>query len=105
MFEKLKAAGARLFHWNSLRARLVDDWHEAARWWSMRFNAIGLANLSFVSIDPTAALGVWNMMPGEVRAVLPHNFLTVLGGILIFLAMLSRVVKQKPKGEPVARND
>jgi hypothetical protein len=81
-----------------LRDRLVDDWHCATRWWSVRFNAVGLAILSFVSFDPTAALGVWNMMPGEVRAVLPHNFLTVLGGILIFLALLSRVVKQKPNG-------
>jgi hypothetical protein len=79
-----------------LRARLIEDCGRWWRFWSMRFNALALAILTFVSFDPTAALGVWNMMPGEVRAVLPHNFLTWVGGILIFLSMLSRVVKQKP---------
>ena len=82
----------------SIRKRLVDDVDCMLHWWSLRFNAVALAILGFVSFDPAAALGAWNMMPGDVRAVVPHNFLVWIGGILVALSMLSRVVKQKPGG-------
>lgn len=82
-----------------LRDRLVDNWCHAWRWWSVRFNALGLAILGFVSFDPVAALGVWNMLPAEVRAHLPRNFLLILGGALFLLSMLARITKQKkPNG-------
>lgn len=80
-----------------VRARLVDDWKRAWRWWSMRFNAAGIAVLAFVQFEPGAVLWVWNMMPGEVRRFLPPNFLLWVGLGLFLLSMLSRVVKQEKK--------
>jgi hypothetical protein len=82
--------------WGKLKNRLIDDWCHAWRWWSMRFNAIGLAIMGWVQFDPVSALGVWNMMPGPVRDVLPHNFVQLAGLALFALSMLARVVKQKP---------
>ncbi|MGH6659728.1 MAG: hypothetical protein ACREBP_01015 [Sphingomicrobium sp.] len=84
---------------DKIKRHLVDNWRHAWRWWSLRFNALGLLILSFVSFDPVGALGVWNMMPPEVRAYLPHNFVLWVGGIFMFLSMLARVTKQKkPNG-------
>jgi hypothetical protein len=80
----------------AIEKRLVDDVNVAWRWWSLRFNAVGLAILTFVQFDPNGALWAWNMMPYDVRRVLPPTFLTWVAGILFGLAMLSRVVKQKP---------
>lgn len=76
---------------------LVDNWKQAWRWWSLRFNALGLVILSWVSFDPVSVLAVWNLMPPHVRAFLPPNFLTFIGLALFGLSMLARMVKQKPK--------
>lgn len=98
MLEKTWAAVERLLSRTTLDDILVDRWTSAWRWWSMRFNALGLIILSWVQFDPVGALGVWNMMPGPVREVLPPRFVTYIGIGLFALSMLARVVKQKPDG-------
>lgn len=80
-----------------LKDKLVSDAGRWWRWWSLRFNALGLVILSWVQFDPVGALNVWNMMPTPVRAVLPQNFVMIVGMLMFGLSMLSRVVKQKPK--------
>lgn len=87
---------ARLIAW--IRAHLIDDAKRFHHFWSVRFNAAGLAILSWVSLDPISTLNIWNMMPGDVRAFLPRQFVLLIGTILIGLALLSRVVKQKSPG-------
>jgi hypothetical protein len=64
------------------------------RLWSLRLNALGLAILGYVQFDPIGALAVWNMLPFEVRRVLPPNFLTIVGMVLFGLSMLARLVRQ-----------
>lgn len=78
-----------------IRGRLVDDARCFLRWWSVRFNAAGLAILSWVSFDPVSALAAWNMMPAAVRQVLPAHFIAYAGLALFVLGMLARVVDQK----------
>ena len=83
--------------------KLIEDWAGRAwKLWSIRLNAIGLAILGWVQIDPVSALSVWNMMPGDVRTVLPQNFIAILGGMFFVLSMMARLVRQ-PKLEN--RND
>lgn len=80
------------------RDYLVPDARLWWRWWSVRFNAIGLAILAWVQFDPVSALAVWNMMPAQVRNVVPEHALTGLAVFFFALAMLARVVRQ-PKLE------
>jgi hypothetical protein len=80
--------------WGKLKKLLVDNWCLAWRWWSMRFNALGLLILGYVQFDPVGALGVWNMMPHPVKSVLPQNFVAIAGMTLFALSMLARIVKQ-----------
>ena len=77
-----------------IQARLVDGWRAAWRWWSIRLNALGLLILGFVQFDPVGALYVWSLMPSAVQAVLPRNFLLILGLALFALAMIARLVRQ-----------
>lgn len=77
-----------------IKERLVPEAKQAWRWWSIRFNAIGLAILGWVQFDPVSAMAVWNMMPAHVREVLPPHLLTAVAFFFFVLAMLSRVVKQ-----------
>lgn len=81
-----------------LRDHLVPGARQAWRWWSIRFNAIGLAILAWVQFDPVSVLSVWNMMPGHLRAALPPHMLNAAAFFFFALAMLARVVKQ-PKLE------
>jgi hypothetical protein len=79
--------------------KLIEDW--ARKWWrlwSVRLNAIGLGILGWVQFDPVGAIAVWNMMPPDVRRVLPPNIVTLIGLALFGLSMLARVVAQ-PKLE------
>ena len=55
----------RLLNW--MRTHFVNDARQWWRWWSMRFNAIGLAILAWVQFDPVSVLAVWNMMPRQVQ--------------------------------------
>lgn len=64
------------------------------RLWSIRLNAIGLSLLAWVQIDPVSALAVWNMMPHDVRAVLPQNIVTIVGLAFFALSMIARLVVQ-----------
>lgn len=77
-----------------IKRHLVPEARQAWRWWSLRFNAIGLAILGWVQFDPVGALAVWNMMPANVRAALPPHLLTFVAFTFFALAMLARVVKQ-----------
>lgn len=73
------------------KLRLIDHWKVAWRLWSIRFNALGLAFLSF---DFVGAMHVWNMLPPDLRAVVPQRFLSVIGAVLFVLSMISRIIKQ-----------
>jgi hypothetical protein len=83
---------------NWVRAHLVPDARLWWRWWSQRFNAIGLAILAWVQFDPVSVLAVWNMMPVQLRGVLPEHALVGLALVFFALAMLARIVRQ-PKLE------
>jgi len=77
---------------------LIPDIKLVWRMWSVRLNAIGLAILAWVQIDPVSVLAVWNMMPYDVRHALPSNTISIIGMIVFGLSMLARVVRQ-PKLE------
>lgn len=92
LFRQPRTVVGKAIAW--VRARLVDDARNVLRWWSTRFNIVGAAILSWVQFDPVHTLGVWNMMPPEVRRILPPSTLAIVGFVLLGLGMLSRLVKQ-----------
>lgn len=77
-----------------IRRFFCDDLRHWWKLWSLRFNAVGVAILSYVYFDPVGALAVWNMMPAPVRDLLPRDVLTHVGMALFALSMLARLVKQ-----------
>lgn len=93
IYRRLLPGFARIV--DAIKARLVSDARNFHRWWSVRFNALGLLILGWVQIDPVSVLGIWNAMPPHVRAFLPPNFLTYAGMALFSLSMLARMVDQK----------
>lgn len=74
--------------------KLIDNARQWWRLWSVRLNAAGLAILAWVQFDPVGAMMAWNFMPREVRAILPPNFITIVGMILFALSMMARLLVQ-----------
>lgn len=78
--------------------RLIENWRTWWRLWSVRLTALGTALQSLFLAWPDIALTMWNMMPGEVKALLPQQIVFGLPLAFFAAAMIARVVKQ-PKLE------
>ncbi|RSU46356.1 glycoside hydrolase family protein [Sphingomonas sp. S-NIH.Pt15_0812] len=71
------------------------DWREASRWWSVRVSALGSLLYAAMLLMPDQLLGLWNMMPAEVRTLLPARAGNWLGMILFALVIVARVLPQR----------
>lgn len=94
--EKITSAWQKVKAW--INDHLVEEAHEWWMLWSTRLNAIGLALLTWIQIDPVSVLGVWNMMPASMKAVVPSNIFQLVAITLFLLGMMARFVRQ-PKVE------
>ncbi len=83
-----------------LKSRVVDDWRDWWKLWSVRLNALGLAIMGWVAFDPVPILYVWNLLPREVRVLLPAAPLAVIGATLFALSMSAKLVKQRKLEKP-----
>lgn len=72
-----------------LRARLIDDWREASRFWSVRMNAAGALLLPLLTMVPS--------MPAEIQAMLPPTLRAILVGLWCVASIGARLFAQKPK--------
>lgn len=70
--------------WARLRARLIDDWRRAWRFWSVR-----------LSVLSAVLMGGWQALPPELRADLPYANQVAVG--LFLLVALSRLAQQGTK--------
>lgn len=71
----------------AIKARLVDDWCNATKWWSVRWNALGAIVLPLMQAVPT--------MPEEVQAVFPVAVRAVVACLWCVIAIYFRVYAQK----------
>lgn len=83
--------------------KLIENCRHWWKLWSIRLNALGLALMAWIQIDPVSVLAVWNMLPGHTASYLPRGVVAALGGILFLLSMMSRLVHQpkleRPNGQ------
>ncbi len=70
-----------------LRDRLICDWRQASKWWSVRMNAIGALLLPALTMVPS--------MPPEVQAMLPLKVRALLIGLWCIASLGARVIAQK----------
>lgn len=75
--------------------KLIDEWRQAWRFWSVRLQAAGLALASLFAWWPDAALVLWNSMPAEVKALLPEAAVKTLPLFVFGAALIARLVKQE----------
>jgi len=74
----------------AIQKRLVDDWRQAWRWWSVRMTAIGTLLGGALAIMPS--------MPAEVQAMIPTKYRLIAVGLWAMASLYSRVAKQRAPG-------
>lgn len=75
--------------------KLVENWRQSWRWWSMRLNAAAALLITYVLAAPDVLLSVLNSLPADTRAVFPPA-----AGIVIFLLVAGvRLYKQNHKDD------
>lgn len=79
------------------RLELIAEWRSMAKFWSVRFSAIGAAMMAFFTMWPESALYLWQMMPAEIRQYIPERIATGLAMFIFFISMVSRIIKQEKK--------
>jgi hypothetical protein len=72
---------------NWLKERLVDDWRQATKWWSVRINALGAILLPLLMMVPS--------LPAEVQALFPPQLRAVLAALWCVAAIAARLIAQR----------
>ncbi len=78
----------------NMKLKLIENWQQFYKMWSIRFTAIGTSLLTFLLSSPDTILYSWNMLPTDLKGVLPVNYTLYISMGLLVLGMISRIVKQ-----------
>jgi len=63
--------------------------------WSVWLASLGSMLSGGVQSFPSAALDAWNSMPPDVKAILPHNYLGLIGAFMVAMGVIAQFVRQK----------
>jgi hypothetical protein len=77
--------------WARVEARLVADWRELTKWWSVRLSALG-AVIYPLLISVQA-------MPPEIQGLFPVAYRAIAAGMFSVAVLVARIYAQKkPNG-------
>lgn len=76
--------------------KLITNWRQSWRWWSVRVSAIGAAIYAFLLVAPDQALAIWQALPADVQALIPNA--KEIGLVLTIAVLVARNVRQKEVG-------
>ncbi|MEP9401846.1 hypothetical protein [Sphingomonas sp. VNH70] len=75
--------------------KLIPEWRQAWRWWSVRLSALGSLLCAIALASPDAVLAVWQALPAELVASLPERLVAVVPMLLFAAAGVARVIQQQ----------
>ncbi len=74
--------------------KLVDDAKVWWKLWSIRLGALGTALTGLLIASPDAVLFAWNLLPLDLRAAIPAQYVPLIGVFIFVMSMVARLVKQ-----------
>lgn len=63
--------------------------------WSVWLSAAGSMLSAWVQSFPQSALDAWNSLPPDVKAMIPQNYLGLLGAFMVVMGILAQFVRQQ----------
>ena len=75
--------------------RLLPDWRQAWRWWSVRVSALGALLAAIALLAPDVVGAVWAALPPELLAKLPRNVAMAVPLGLELATIIARITRQR----------
>lgn len=74
--------------------KLVPNWRQCFKFWSVRLGMLGTALTGLLVAFPEAALHAWSLLPGDMKAFIPQQYMPFIGVGVFALSILARLIKQ-----------
>ncbi|KHD99633.1 membrane protein [Pantoea stewartii] len=63
--------------------------------WSVWLASLGSMLSAWVQSFPSSALNAWQTLPEDVKSILPHNYLGLIGAFMVAMGVIAQFVRQK----------
>ena len=63
--------------------------------WSVWLASLGSMLSAWAQSFPSAAVDAWNVLPEDVKSILPHNYLGLVGAFMVAMGVIAQFVRQK----------
>ncbi|HAB24546.1 MAG: hypothetical protein E7J63_03155 [Pantoea sp.] len=63
--------------------------------WSVWLASLGSMLSAWVQSFPAASVDAWNTLPEDVKSILPHNYLGLIGAFMVAMGVIAQFVRQK----------
>ncbi|AMG57744.1 hypothetical protein [Pantoea vagans] len=63
--------------------------------WSVWLASLGSMLSAWVQSFPSAALDAWTSLPPDIKDMLPHNYLGLIGAFLVAMGVISQFIRQQ----------
>lgn len=63
--------------------------------WSVWLASLGSMLSAWAQSFPSAAVDAWIALPEDVKAILPHNYLGLVGAFMVAMGVIAQFVRQK----------
>jgi hypothetical protein len=73
--------------------KLIANWRQSWRLWSVRVSAIATALFTFMLAAPDQALAVWAVLPADLQELIPGR--TAIAAVLFVASLVARLIKQR----------
>ena len=83
--------------------KLITDWRQSWRLWSVRLSAIGAAIFAFLLAAPDQVQEIWSALPPDLQAMIPNR--TTIGLIITGAVLAARILRQKGSASEHASPD
>lgn len=77
------------------KLKLIDNIKQAHKFASVQLGLAGVATSGFLIASPDAALALWNAIPDSLKALIPPQYVPLVGVLVSLLSVVSRLIKQK----------
>ena len=63
--------------------------------WSVWLASLGSMLSAWAQSFPSAAVDAWSVLPEDVKAILPHNYLGLVGAFMVAMGVIAQFVRQQ----------
>lgn len=75
--------------------KLIDNWRQGWKFWSVRFDVIGLALIGAMEAFPQSVYYAWGLMPDSLKSHMGTDVLQWVAYSAIVASIIARFIKQK----------